>query len=182
MGRRGKLWVRQEGLGGTAEPPQAEVWQAELYELSAGFRWPFTLSIFLLLQHFTTLASAELHFPRSLSLSLCMIASSDRSSSPSLLLYLCLHTVLPSPPLSISCFPIYFITSPCYQSPALLPSFICHPFTSTIILSPPVPSFASRSFSLAESCSVWLCSFLAVWQIDSHSADFDGEEMLLFSG
>lgn len=117
-----------------------------------------------------------------LSLSLCMIASSDRSSSPSLLLYLCLHTVLPSPPLSISCFPIYFITSPCYQSPALLPSFICHPFTSTIILSPPVPSFASRSFSLAESCSVWLCSFLAAWQIDSHSADFDGEEMLLFSG
>lgn len=39
---------------------------------------------------------------------LCMIASSDRSSSPSLPLYLCLHTILPSTPLSIPCFTVYF--------------------------------------------------------------------------
>lgn len=45
-----------------------------------------------------------------------------------------------------------------YQSSAVFiscPSFICHPFTSTIIPSPPVPSFASCSFCLPRS--VYLC-------------------------
>lgn len=56
-------------------------------------------------------------------LRLCMIASSDRSSSPSLPLYLCLHTILPSTPLSISCFTVYFHHQPLLSltgSPPLL--------------------------------------------------------------
>lgn len=86
-----------------------------------------------------------------------MIASSDRSSSPSLPLYLCLHTVLPSPPLSIFCFPVYFTTNPCYKSPALLSFFYIILFTSTIIPSPPVPSLSSSSFL---SCRELQCVFV----------------------
>lgn len=87
-----------------------------------------------------------------------LIASSDRCSSPSLPLYFWLHTILPT----LFSF-LYLLFYHVFPSPApvinhQLSSFTCHLFTSTIIPSPPSPSFASCSFSLALSCSVCLCS------------------------
>lgn len=52
---------------------------------------------------------------------------------------------------------VNFLPHPCYQSSAVFisrPSFSCHLFTSTIIPSPPVPSFASCSFCLPTGAGV----------------------------
>lgn len=94
---------------------------------------------------------------------LCMIASSDRSSSPSLPLYLCLHTILPSTPLSISCFTVYFHHRPLPSligSPPLLyvSSFHLnrHSISSCTIIC--FPLIRSRR----ELQCVCLCSSLAV--------------------
>lgn len=91
-----------------------------------------------------------------------LIASSDRCSSPSLPLYFWLHTILPTLFSFLHLLFYHVFPSPAPVINHQLSSFTCHLFTSTIIPSPPLPSFASCSFSLAESCSVCLCSSLAV--------------------
>lgn len=82
--------------------------------------YSFNLPLAATFHHFGIRGAAFSQIPPTPPLRLCMIASSDRSSSPSLLLYLCLHTILPSTSLSISCFTVYFHHRP-------LPSLIGSP-------------------------------------------------------